>query len=81
MMPSLALVGLSRPRRLPPLPVPLFLLWPLVLFCLAIARLLQRDRPMHAARLRAAMQVFRELRGLSVDLDIAEHRQLRIRFV
>ncbi len=81
MMPALALVGIPGPRWLPPLPIPLFLLWPFVLVCLGLARLLDRQRPAEAATLRMAMQVFRELRGLTVDVDTTDHKQVRIRFV
>jgi hypothetical protein len=81
MMPALVLVGIRGPRWLPPLSLPLFLLWPLVPVCLGIARLLARERPAEAARLRTAMQVFRELRGLAIDVDAADRSQIRIRFV
>jgi hypothetical protein len=66
---------------LPFIPVPLFLLWPLLLVCLGIAMLLDRDRPADAAKLRAAMHVFRELRGLKIDVDTADRKPVRIRFV
>ena len=81
MMPALGLIGIPGPRWLPPIPIPLFLLWPFVLVCLGIARLLDRDRPAEAAKLRTAMQAFRELRGLTIDVDTADHKQVRIRFV
>jgi len=81
MMPALALVGIPGPRWLPPVPLPLVLLWPLVLVCLGIARLLNRDRPAEAAKLRTAMMVFRELRGLAIDVETADHKQVRIRFI
>jgi len=81
MMPTLGLVGIPGPRWLPPIPIPLFLLWPFVLVCLGFARLLDRDRPAEAAKLRTAMQAFRELRGLAIDVDTADHKQVRIRFV
>jgi hypothetical protein len=32
-------------------------------------------------KLRAALSVFRELRGLTLDVDAADHTQVRIRFV
>jgi hypothetical protein len=81
-MPSLALVGIQRwPRWLPPVPVPLFLLWPFVPICFGLARLLEKERPEDAAKLRAAMHVFRELRGLSVHVDAADGKRVRIRFV
>ncbi|NIO28590.1 MAG: hypothetical protein GTO29_08555 [Candidatus Latescibacteria bacterium] len=80
-MPALALIGIPRPRWLPPILLPLFLLWPFVPVCLGIARLLGRDRPVEAAKLRTAMQVFRELRGLTIDTDTADHKRVRIRFV
>ena len=81
MMPILALVGIRGSRWLPPLPVPLFLLWPFVPLGLGIARLLDRQRPVEAAKLRAAVLVFRELRGLNVDVDTADHKQVRVWFV
>ncbi len=81
MMPALALFGIPGLRWLPPIPLPLFLLWPFVPVCLGMAKLLDRDRPAEAAKLRAAMQVFRELRGLTIDVDTADHRQVRIWFV
>ena len=81
MMPTIALVGIPGPRWLPPIPVPLFLLWPLVLVCLALARLLDRDRPADAAKLRIAMQAFRELRGLTIDVDAVNHKKVWIRFI
>jgi len=81
MMPSLALVGIPGARWLPPIPLPLFLLWPFVLACLGIAKLLDKHRPNEAATLRAAVQVFRELRGLAIDVDAANHKQVRVWFV
>ena len=81
MMPALGLIGIPGPRWLPPIPIPLFLLWPFVLVFLGIARLLDRDRPAEAATLRTAMQAFRELRGLTIDVDTADHKQVRIWFV
>jgi len=81
MMPALALIGIPGPRWLPPIPVPLLLAWPLIWLCLGLARLLDRDRPDQAAKLRTAMLVFRELRGFSIDVDTADHKQLRVWFV
>ena len=80
MMPALALIRIPGPRWLPPIPIPLFLLWPFVLVCLGTARILDRDRPAEAAKLRTAMQAFRELRGLTIDVDTADHKQVRIWF-
>ena len=74
-------VSTCSTSRLPPVPLPLFLLWPLVLACLGIAKLLERERPVEAEKLRTAMQVFRELRGLTIDVDTADHKQVRIWFV
>ncbi len=81
MMPALGLIGIPGPRWLPPIPIPLFLLWPFVLVCLGLARLLDRVQPVAAAKLRTAMQAFRELRGLTIDVDTADHEQVRIWFV
>lgn len=80
-MPVLGLIAIPGPRWLPPLPIPLLLLWPLAPVCLGIARLLDIDRPAKAAKLRTALQVFRELRGLTIDVDTADRTQVRIRFI
>ena len=81
MMPTLALIALPGPRWLPPFPLPLFLLWPIVWMCLGLANLLDHDRPVEAAKLRAAMHIFRELRGLTIDVDTSDHRNVRVRFI
>jgi hypothetical protein len=81
MMPSIALVQAPKARRLPPFPVLLVPLWPLVWFCLGVARLLDRDRPEDAAKLRAAMNVFRELNGLSIDVESKHDTSISIRFI
>jgi hypothetical protein len=81
MMPSFVLVDLPRSRWLPPLPVPLFLLWPSVWFCRGVARMLDREKPAEAHTLRAAMDVFRELRGLTLDVDSAGHQPVRVWFI
>jgi len=80
-MPAIALIGIPGRRWLPPIPLPLFLLWPLVLVCLGFARLLGRERPTQAQKLRAAMRVFRELRGLAINVDTAAGKQVRIWFI
>lgn len=80
-MPALLLIGMRQPHWLPPVPLPLFLLWPLVLSCLGIARILDRNRPAEAEKLRTAMLVFRELRGLTIDIDSTSHERVRIWFV
>lgn len=80
-MPALVLVGIPGPRWLPPIPVPLFLLWPLVVICFGIARLLESGRPDAAAKLRTATQAFCELRGLTIDIDAAGHKRVRVRFI
>ena len=81
MMPALALVGIPQARWLPPMPIPLLLLWPFAFACLGIARLLERDRPKQAEQLRTAMQVFAELRGLAVDVDTADDKHVRVWFI
>jgi len=81
MMPALGLIRVPGLRWLPPIPLPLFLLWPFVLVCLGLARLLDRDRPAEAAKLRTAMQVFRELRGLTIEVDTRDNKEMRIWFV
>ncbi len=81
MMPTLGLIEIPGRRWLPPIPIPLFLLWPFVLVCQGIVRLLDRDRPAEAAKLQTAMQAFRGLRGLTIDVDTANHKQVWIWFV
>ena len=80
-MPALALIRTVRVRWLPPIPIPLFLVWPFVPVCLGIAMLLERERPDEAKKLRAAVQVFRELRGLKIDIDAAHQKPVRVWFV
>lgn len=71
-MPSLVLIGIPGPRWLPPLPLPLFLLWPLVLLCQGIAWLFRVER------LWLAMRIFCELRGLVIWVDTADNKKVRI---
>jgi hypothetical protein len=58
-----------------------FLLWPFVLVCLGIGKLLHVSRPTEADKLLTALQVFRELRGLTIDIDTADHKRVRVRFL
>jgi len=81
MMPSVALVQIPKAEKLPPLPVLLVPLWPLAYFCLGIAKLLERDKPEDALKLRAAMLVFREMKGLSIDVETSDHTNISIRFI
>lgn len=81
MMPSLALIAIPTLRWFPPIPLPVFLLWPLVLFCLGVAKLIERERPEQAEILRTAMQAFRDLRGLSIDIERPNEKSVRIWFV
>ena len=76
MMPVLALVGIPRWRWLPPIPIPLFVLWPLVPLGFGLAKLLDHARPVEADKLRIGLQLFCELRGLSISVDTADHKQL-----
>ena len=80
-LPALALIDLAGPKWLPPLPVFLFLLWPLVWTCQGLAWLIARDRPTTAQKLRLAMQAFGELRGLEIDVEGRDHAPIHIRFV
>ncbi len=80
-MAALALIRIARPRWLPPIPVPLFVLWPFVPVGLGLAGLLDRARPGDGAKLRTVMEVFRNTRGLTVDVDTADHKHVHIRFV
>ena len=80
-MAALALIRIARLRWLPPIPVLLFVLWPFVPVCLGLAWFLDRARAADAATLRTAVQVFRNTRGLTVDVDTADHKHVHIRFV
>ena len=71
-MPVLGFVGLSGKRWFPPVPLPLFLLWPVVFLVSVTALLLSRARPVEAEMMRTGVRAFRELRGLRVDVDAAE---------
>lgn len=81
MMPAFALIGIPGPRWVPPVPLPLFLLWPLVLICLGLAGLMVKVRPDESEKLRTIMMVFGELRGLAIDIETANHKPVRIWFV
>ena len=81
MMPAWALVGVPGPRWLPPVPLPLFLVWPLVFVCLGIAKLLARENLDQATKLGTAMAVFCELRGLVIDVEAQDSKPVKIRFV
>ena len=80
-MPSFALVAVADSRRVPPAPLPLFPLWPLIHVGLGVAWLMRRNRPDQAAKLRLATLVCCQLRGLSIDVDTADHKRVRIRFI
>jgi len=81
MMPTLALIGIPGPRWLPPAPVPVFLLWPLVPVCLAIAGLMRPGQPEKAETLRTAALMFCHLRGLVIDVESADDKPVKIRLV
>ncbi len=81
MMPTFGVVRFQGHRWVPPVPLPLFLLWPFAVVCLGTARLLDRSKPVEADKLRAAVHVFRELRGLSIEVDAAHGKQVRVWFV
>lgn len=81
MRPALVLVGIPGPRWLPPVPLPLFLFWPLIWMGLGLARLLDRDRPEDAAKLRTAMGVFHGLSGLIIDVETRGRRPFRVWFL
>ena len=80
-MPAFALVEIAESRRIPPLPLPLILFWPAVPVGFGLARLLRRSRPHAAEKLHLAARLCCELRGLDVDVDTADHKRVRIRFV
>ena len=77
-MPTFLLIGIPRPRWLPPLPLPLFLLWPVALGGHAFHRALRGRDPDRAARARVAVEAFEQLRGLSIDIETGGQRALRI---
>jgi len=80
-MPALALIGIPGPRWMPPIPLPLFLLWPIVPVLMGAAMLMKRRRPIAAQKLWFATRMFCELRGLRIDTNAGDHRSLRIRLV
>ena len=80
MMPAVALVGIPGPRWVPPLPLPLFLLWPALPLGLGFAKFIAWRRPTQAEKIRIGLQVFRELRGLSIDVKTADNERVRIWF-
>lgn len=86
MIPAMAILRIGRGRRLP-VPLPLFLLWPLVLLALLLVALAgpladrrsEAGRRLLAARL-GILALFR-LSGLSVDARGSDGREVRIRLV
>ena len=80
-MPALLLIELPGPRWLPALPVPLFLLWPLLLIVRGAARIRERNHPVDAAMVRGFLQMLRDLRGLEIDVNTPGRRPVRIRLV
>jgi hypothetical protein len=86
MMPALVLIEVGR-RRLVPIPLPVFLLWPLVLLALVAVGLMRLvlaviGRPpgvlgAAATGLRALFQ----LAGLRVDVESADGERFRIQFI
>jgi hypothetical protein len=80
-MPTLALVGIPGPRWLPPVPVPLFLVWPLLPVCLGVAWLLERGRRDEGRLLRVVVAAFCQLRGLAINVDATDTKPVRIRFI
>jgi hypothetical protein len=81
MMPALVLIRIPERRWLPPVPIPVFLLWPFVPVCVGLAGLLGRGRPAEAETVRAVVEVFWNMRGLTIDVDTADDEHVHIRFV
>jgi hypothetical protein len=80
-IPSLVLVGMPGPRWVPPLPLPLFLLWPLVPLGLGLAGLMRLGGSRKAETVRTAALMCCHLRGLTIDVRSADRERVHIRFV
>jgi hypothetical protein len=88
MMPALLIIGIGgRSRRLFPLPLPVFLLWPLVLFALALVWLAERLLRLSGADpswLRAAkvgLLAFFHLSGFRIEVESSDGTRLRVLLV
>lgn len=80
MIPTFALISLPDKRRLPELPLPLFLLWPLVPLSFALAWLMRRHAPQKAEALRVATHMCCQLQGLTVDIESSDKERVLVRF-
>jgi hypothetical protein len=88
MMPALLVIGIGgRSRRIFPLPLPVFLLWPLVLFALALVWLAERLISLSGADpswLRAAktgLLAFFHLSGFRIEVESSDGTRLRVLLV
>jgi hypothetical protein len=88
MMPALLVIGIGgRSRRLFPLPLPLFVVWPLVLSALALvglAGLLCRLSGAEPSGLRAArtgLLAFFHLSGFRAEVESPDGTRLRVLLV
>ena len=86
MIPALAIIGFGR-KRMIPLPVPFFLLWPFILLALAVVGVASRlTRRQHAARsglavAKTALVAMFHLSGLRIDVRSREHDNVYFRFI
>jgi hypothetical protein len=80
MIPTFALIKIPGPRWLPPIPLFLFLLWPVVALFLGLAVLMKRSQPETAKKLWIGTRMFCDLRGLSIHTNTGNH-SLRVRVV
>lgn len=86
MIPALAIIGFGR-KRMIPLPVPLFLLWPFILLALAVVGLagwLTRRQPAARSGLlvaRTALLATFHLSGLRIDVRSRDQDNVYFRFI
>ena len=81
MIPTFALIKIPGPRWLPPIPLLLFLLWPLVAIFFGAALALKPSQPRIAERLWLSARLFCGMRGLSIYTNHGDHRSLSVRVV
>ena len=86
MIPSLAIIGFGG-RRMMPLPLPFFLLWPFILLALCVVRLARwlahQDRVSleRLALADAAILATFQLSGLRIDVRSRKHNNVYIWFL
>jgi hypothetical protein len=86
MWPSLLVLGIGRRRRLP-VPLPLFLAWPIVGAGWAVVGLAgfvapgATRRPGAFGTLRTGLTLFNQIRGTRIDIDDSNGTHVHLRLV